>query len=166
VSRVVQHITDHGLSTANFVIELTESAWSVDSAEALDVVARLRAAGMWLALDNFGVGYTSLLRLRDLACDVIKVDRRMLVDVPTDPTAVKVLRAVFALAEACGAELIAEGIETEAQIAFLIEYGVTHAQGFQLAHPVPGPELTTLLKRHLVPEAPPRRVRSNGAGRS
>ena len=166
VSRIVEHITDHGLSTGNFVIELTESAWSVDSAEALDVVARLRAAGMWLALDNFGVGYTSLLHLRDLACDVIKVDRRMLVDVPGDPTAVKVLRAAFALAEACGAEVIAEGIETEAQIAFLIEYGVTHAQGFHLAHPVPGSDLTALLERHLVPEAAPRRLRSNGSART
>ena len=166
VSRIVRHITDDGLLTGNFVIELTESAWSVDSAEALEVISRLRAAGMWLALDNFGVGYTSLSRLSDLDCDIIKVDRRMLVDVPGNATAVNVLRAVFGLAEACGAELIAEGVETDAQIAFLIEYGVTRAQGFHLGHPMPGPDLTPLLKRFLVPEAPPRRARSNGAGRS
>jgi diguanylate cyclase (GGDEF)-like protein/PAS domain S-box-containing protein len=159
VSRLVDQIKDHGLETASFMVELTESAWSVDAAEVLAVTAKLRAAGLGLALDDFGVGYSSLSRLASLDVDVIKVDRHMLIGVPGDPTAVKVLTAILELATTCGAEIIAEGVEADAQIEFLIDHGVIFAQGFQLAYPMMGSELTSLLARHLhARDAPPRRV--------
>ena len=108
------------LSPSNLALELTESAWTVDSAETLKVIEDLRAAGFPMALDDFGAGYSSLSRLLDLGFDVIKVDGRMLVDVPGDSTAVKLLQAVFDLASACGTDIVAEGVETEAQLDFLI----------------------------------------------
>ena len=108
----------------------------MDSAETLEVIDDLRAAGFPMALDDFGAGYSSLSRLLDLGFDVIKVDGGMLVGVPGDPTAVKLLEAVFDLASACGTDVVAEGVETEAQLEFLLAHGISHAQGFLLGPPV------------------------------
>ena len=162
---LVQRVTDNGLSTGNLAIELTESAWTVDSAETLEVIEDLHAAGFPMALDDFGAGYSSLSRLSDLGFDVIKVDGRMLVDVPGDKTAVKLLEAVFDLASACSTDVVAEGVETEAQLDFLLAHGISHAQGFQLGAPMNAEEVTPLLRQHLIPGAPPRRGTRSDTGR-
>ena len=154
---LARRLAESELEPGNLALELTESAWSVDSAETLEVIEDLRAAGFPMALDDFGAGYSSLSRLLDLGFDVIKIDGGMLVDVPGDPTAVKLLEAVFDLASACGTDVIAEGVETEAQLEFLLDHGINHAQGFQLGPPVLAEEMTPLLHRHLVGAAPPRR---------
>lgn len=153
------------LSPGTLAIELTESAWTVDSAETLEVIEDLRAAGFPMALDDFGAGYSSLSRLLDLSFDVIKVDGGMLVGVPGDSTAVKLLEAVFDLASACGTDIVAEGVETEAQLDFLFAHGISHAQGFQLGPPMRADEITPLLRRHLVAGAPPRRGTRTDTGR-
>jgi EAL domain-containing protein (putative c-di-GMP-specific phosphodiesterase class I) len=118
-----------------------------------------------MALDDFGAGYSSLSRLLDLGFDVIKVDGGMLAEVPGDSKAVKLLEAVFDLAAACGTDLVAEGVETEAQLDFLLAHGIAHAQGFHLGPPMRAPEITELLRRHLVSDAPPRRGTRTDSGR-
>jgi EAL domain-containing protein (putative c-di-GMP-specific phosphodiesterase class I) len=110
-----------------------------------------------MALDDFGAGYSSLSRLPQLGFDVIKIDHRMLVDVPGDLTAVKLLKAAFDLALACGSDVVAEGVETEVQVEFLLAHGISHAQGLHLGAPMRLPEITALLRRRLVVGAPPRR---------
>jgi diguanylate cyclase (GGDEF)-like protein/PAS domain S-box-containing protein len=162
---LARRLAESGLSPGNLAIELTESAWTVDSAETLEVIEDLRAAGFPAALDDFGAGYSSLSRLLDLGFDVVKVDGRMLVDVPGDSTAVKLLEAVFQLASACGTDIVAEGVETQAQLDFLIAHGISHAQGLHLGPPVPTVQTTPLLRRHLVPGAPPRRGARTDTGR-
>jgi EAL domain-containing protein (putative c-di-GMP-specific phosphodiesterase class I) len=162
---LARRIAESGLAPGNLAIELTESAWTVDSAETLEVIEDLRAAGFPMALDDFGAGYSSLSRLLDLGFDVIKVDGGMLVDVPGDRTAVKLLEAVFDLAAACGTDVVAEGVETEAQLEFLLAHGISHAQGFYLGPPMSGDEITPLLRRHLVADAPPRRGTRRDTGR-
>jgi diguanylate cyclase (GGDEF)-like protein/PAS domain S-box-containing protein len=162
---LARRLVDAELSPAAFAIELTESAWTVDSAETLDVIADLRAAGFAMALDDFGAGYSSLSRLLDLGFDVIKVDGRMLIDVPGDATAVKLLQAVFDLASACETDIVAGGVETEAQLDFLVANGISHAQGAQLGPPARAEEITPLLRRSLVPGVPPRRGTRTDTGR-
>jgi diguanylate cyclase (GGDEF)-like protein/PAS domain S-box-containing protein len=159
VTRFAQQIRTAGLSAGNFVVELTESAWTLDSAEALGVIADLRSAGATLVLDDFGAGYSSISRLPELAFDAIKVDGRMLAGVPGDATAVKLLEAVLRLVAAAGSDVIAEGIETEAQVEFLTARGIRYGQGVGLARPAPGAELTDALKLRLVRDTPPRRHR-------
>jgi diguanylate cyclase (GGDEF)-like protein len=159
VTRFAQLVRTAGLSMQNFGVELTESAWMVDSAEALGVIADLRSAGATLVVDDFGAGYSSVSRLMTLAFDAIKVDVRLLAGVPGDPAAVRVLEAVLQLIAACRSDVIAEGVETSAQVEFLTRHGVRYGQGFQLARPAPGPELTGVLKRRLAAGAPPRRHR-------
>ncbi len=163
--RLAAQVGEAGLSPRNFALELTESAWTVDSAETLKVIEDLRTAGFPMALDDFGAGYSSLSRLLDLSFDVIKVDGGMLRDVPGDVTAVNLLRAVFDVASACGTDIVAEGVETEAQLEFLLSHGISRAQGYMLGEPLPAAEMTPLLRRHLVPDPPPRRGRRTDTGR-
>jgi diguanylate cyclase (GGDEF)-like protein/PAS domain S-box-containing protein len=165
-SRLVAQVAEAGLVPGTFALELTESAWSVDSTETLEVIEGLRSAGFPMVLDGFGAGYSSLSRLLDLAFDVIKVDGRLLRDVPGDGTAVRLLLAIFDVAAACGAEIVAEGVETEEQLEFLLAHGISRAQGFALGEPVVADELTPLLRRRLLPDAPPRRGTRTDAGRA
>jgi diguanylate cyclase (GGDEF)-like protein/PAS domain S-box-containing protein len=149
-AHVVAEIRHHELQANQFTIELTESAWTVDSAVTLGVVADLRVGGVCLAIDDFGAGYSSLSRLRELDFDVIKLDRRLLVDVPGDPTAVAVLRAILDLVGACGADAIAQGVETEEQLQHLGANGIAQAQGFLFGRPLTADQLTPLLGEHLI----------------
>jgi diguanylate cyclase (GGDEF)-like protein/PAS domain S-box-containing protein len=149
-ANVVEQIRFHELQASRFTVELTESAWTVDAAEALAVTADLRVGGVCLAIDDFGAGYSSLSRLRDLDFDVIKLDRRLLVDVPTDRTAIAILRAILDLVDACGASLIAQGIENEEQLKYLRANAIYQAQGFLLGAPLPAAALTPLLSERLV----------------
>ena len=157
VARWQRHLDAAGLAPAGFVVELTESAWTVDSADVLAVIGDLRAAGATLALDDFGAGYSSLSRLLELGFDVIKVDGRLLRDIPDDRTAVRLLEAVFDLIAACGADIIAEGVETVAQVEFLTGHGIRYAQGFGLRRPMPAAQATAALRESLVPGPPHRR---------
>jgi diguanylate cyclase (GGDEF)-like protein/PAS domain S-box-containing protein len=159
-------VHESGLSPGTLVLELTESAWAVDSSETLEIIDELRSAGFPMALDDFGAGYSSLSRLLDLAFDVIKVDGRLLDGVPSNATAVKLLRAVFHVAAACGTDLVAEGVETEAQLEFLTAHGISHAQGFALGEPLQAAELAPVLRRHLVADQPPRRGARQDTGRA
>lgn len=147
--RFLAGLADHSLDPASFLIELTESAWTIDAEETLAVVADLHASGATFAIDDFGAGYSSLSRLRDLAFDVIKIDRRLLSDVPGDPTAEAVMGAIVELAQACGAEVIAEGVESAEQLTFLSENGIVLVQGYLFGHPRPADEMTGLLERRL-----------------
>lgn len=148
--RVVEHIRLHDLPANRFMVELTESAWTVDAADALAVTADLRVGGVCLAIDDFGAGYTSLSRFRELDFDVVKLDRRLLVDVPADQTAIAVLRAILDLAHACGASIVAQGIETDEQLEYLAANQIFLAQGFLLGRPLPAAELTLQLRERMI----------------
>jgi EAL domain-containing protein (putative c-di-GMP-specific phosphodiesterase class I) len=149
-ARVLQQIGRHDLPVSRFMIELTESAWTVDAAETLAVTADLRVGGVALAIDDFGAGYTSLSRFRELDFDVVKLDRRLLVDIPADHTAMAVLRAILDLAQACGASIIAQGIETPEQLEYVAASDISLAEGFLLGLPLPAAELTPMLTERLV----------------
>jgi diguanylate cyclase (GGDEF)-like protein/PAS domain S-box-containing protein len=148
-ARWQEEITRHGLDPTQFLIELTESAWSVDAAETRSVLAELRARGAGLAIDDFGAGYSSLSRLRELDFDVIKIDRGLLTEVPFDRRAVAVLRAVVDLARACEGEIVACGVHAGEQASFLAEHGIRQAQGPLFGPPLAASELTPLLQRQL-----------------
>jgi diguanylate cyclase (GGDEF)-like protein/PAS domain S-box-containing protein len=162
---LARRVAESGVSPGNFALELTESAWTVDSAEALEVIDDLRATGLTMVLDDFGAGYSSLSRLVDLGFDVLKIDGGMLAGIPGDARAVKLVEAVFDLASACSTGVVAEGVDTEAQCDFLLAHGISLAQGLLLGAPVSAADMTALLQRELVAPTPPRRgPRSDGGG--
>ena len=85
--RFAEVVNAHGIEPGRFVLEITESAWSLEASRLLPVLGELRAAGFALAIDDFGAGYSSLWRLRELPVQIIKVDRAFLAGVPDDPQA-------------------------------------------------------------------------------
>jgi diguanylate cyclase (GGDEF)-like protein len=149
-AEVIATVRDHGLDPRRFVLELTESAWTLESTRTLPAVEELRAAGFPLALDDFGAGYSSLARLRRLPVDVIKIDRAFMDGIPEDPHAVAIIDAIFGLADACGCDVVTEGVETESQLELLIRRGRGLAQGFGLGRPQPVEAITTKLEAELI----------------
>ena len=150
-TRVRRTIDEHELDSRRFVLELTESSWTVDGSRTLPLIAELRASGLAVALDDFGAGYSSLSRLRQLPVGVIKIDRAFMQGIPEDAQAAATVNAIFQLAEACGCDVVAEGVETEAQLRFLVDRGCRLLQGFHLARPLPVADITPLLHTHLLP---------------
>jgi EAL domain-containing protein (putative c-di-GMP-specific phosphodiesterase class I) len=144
-TRFAEVVRSFGIDPSRFVLELTESAWSLEASRLLPVLNELRAAGFALAIDDFGAGYSSLWRLRELPVQIIKVDRAFLAGVPADAQGRSVYSAILQLADACGCDVVAEGVETAAQAEFLVESGCRIAQGYHFGRPVPGPEMTALL---------------------
>src|SRR4051812_20053743 len=143
--RFAEIVAAHGIEPGRFVLEITESAWSLEASRLLPVLGELRAAGFALAIDDFGAGYSSLWRLRELPVQIIKVDRAFLDGVPEDPQATAVYSAILRLADACGCDVVAEGVETAEHAAFLAAGGCRIAQGFHFGRPVPAPEITAVL---------------------
>ncbi len=142
-------VVRHGLDPAQFVLELTESAWTLEADRMGPVLQQLRAFGFALALDDFGAGYSTLSRLLQLPIDVIKIDRSFLASIPADGHAAAIVTAILQLADACGCDVVAEGVETEDQLQFLSTRGCSLCQGFLLGRPVPAEQVTDLLRAKL-----------------
>jgi diguanylate cyclase (GGDEF)-like protein len=150
--RFSEVVKAHGIEPGRFVLEITESAWSLEASRLLPVLGELRAAGFALAIDDFGAGYSSLWRLRELPVQIIKVDRAFLDGVPHDAQATAVYSAIMRLADACGCDVVAEGVEDGEHAAFLVENGCRIGQGFHYSRPVPAADCTSLLQASIAPE--------------
>jgi diguanylate cyclase (GGDEF)-like protein len=150
--RFAEVVHAHGIEPGRFVLEITESAWSLEASRLLPVLGELRAAGFALAIDDFGAGYSSLWRLRELPVQIIKVDRAFLCGVPEDPQGTAVYSAILRLADACGCDVVAEGVERAEHVKFLAASGCRIAQGFHFSRPVPADEITPLLQASIASE--------------
>lgn len=118
-------------------LEVTESAVIDDPGKAHDLLMEFRQQGFAIALDDFGVGHSSLSYLRELPLDKVKIDRSFIVDIAEQPSARALLQGIIGLCHSLGFKVVAEGVEREAQAAVLRELGVDEMQGFLFARPVP-----------------------------
>jgi EAL domain-containing protein (putative c-di-GMP-specific phosphodiesterase class I) len=134
-----------GVPVNRLEVEITETAVLSDPAHAAAVVACLHKAGVTIALDDFGTGYSSLTHLRDLHVDSIKVDRSFVTSCLVDRSAAAILVGVIHIAHDLGIAVVAEGVETQAQLEFVRAVGCDSAQGFHLARPLPHDACTELL---------------------
>jgi len=150
--RVEAMVAEYGIDRSRFVLELTESAWSLEASRIMPVLHDLRARGFALAIDDFGAGYSSLWRLRELPVQIIKVDRAFLAGVPEDLEACAIYSAIMQLADTVHCDVVAEGVETAAQLEFLHGLGCRIVQGFHLGRPMPAAEATAVLLDGLAPE--------------
>ena len=136
VELVAGVLRESGLPPECLEIELTESVLMENISQQMETMARLRALGVELAIDDFGTGYSSMAYLRNLPVDRLKIDRAFVRDLPQSSD-VAIVRAMVSLAHNLGLEVVAEGVETEAQRALLEEIGVDVLQGYLLARPQP-----------------------------
>jgi diguanylate cyclase (GGDEF)-like protein/PAS domain S-box-containing protein len=143
--RMLARIAAHGQGLDGLTIEITETVAMRERERTMPMLRQLVDAGARVAIDDFGAGYSSLTRLRELPVSVLKLDRTFLVDVPERREATAVVTAVIELAAALDMAAVAEGVETEAQRAFLVARGCPLAQGYLLGRPAPAVEVAPLL---------------------
>jgi diguanylate cyclase (GGDEF)-like protein len=127
-------------------LELTESLVMEDTAATRTVLTELKQLGVRIAVDDFGTGFSSLSDLAGLSLDVLKVDRAFVNRIPGDPEACAIVSAIVGLAHSLGVEAVAEGVETEQQLAFLRELGCDRCQGYLFCRPRPAEELVALFE--------------------
>jgi diguanylate cyclase (GGDEF)-like protein len=125
--------------------EVTESMLLVDSDAALKTLTALRAMGVKIAIDDFGTGYSSLSYLRRLPLDKLKLDQSFIRDAGNEGD-VAITRAIIAMAQSLKLAVVAEGVETQAQIDLLLSLGCTTVQGFLLGRPLPAAATAKLLR--------------------
>ena len=145
--RIAARLAASGTPPEKVVVEVTESAAMVDPDRTRQILQGLRERGLRIALDDFGSGYSSLSRLRDLPVQVLKIDRSFVRDCHADLTKASMVRAIVALAEGLGMVPLAEGIETEEEWRFLVAHGCTFGQGYLFSRPAPAAELSALARR-------------------
>jgi EAL domain-containing protein (putative c-di-GMP-specific phosphodiesterase class I) len=137
-------LADHGVDPGRLVVEIPEDR-SIEDPAVLLTLTRLRAAGVQLALDDFGVGYSSLSRMGQLRPDLVKLDRSFVTALESSPESRDMLAAVIDLSHRIGARVIAEGVETDQQLAVARAAGCDAVQGFLLGLPAEPPLVTTPL---------------------
>lgn len=135
VSLVRRVLVETGLSPYRLELEITESTIIADKAHALHVLRQVKALGVTVALDDFGTGYSSLDTLNSFPFDKIKIDRSFLMAAEVKPESRAIVKAVLALGRSLCVPVLAEGVETEGQLAILEEEGCHEAQGFLFGRP-------------------------------
>jgi EAL domain-containing protein (putative c-di-GMP-specific phosphodiesterase class I) len=142
VERLGRQVQKAGVNPERLIVEITESSAMTDAVRSHQVLSGIQELGVTLALDDFGTGHSSLGRLTDMPCEVLKIDRSFIARVPAEPSAAAMVTAIVDLARRLGKRAVAEGVETEEQLAFLQGVGCPLGQGYLFGHPVPPEELT------------------------
>ena len=144
---VADVLASTGLAARFLELELTESAMMHDAAKAVRTVDRLKQLGVRISLDDFGTGYSSLAYLSRFAIDRLKVDQSFIRDITSNPVNASITTATIAMAHKLAKVVIAEGVETEAQMHFLRRHDCDEMQGFLFSKPLPADELEILLRK-------------------
>jgi diguanylate cyclase (GGDEF)-like protein/PAS domain S-box-containing protein len=153
VGDVAAALRESGLKPKYLELELTESLIMQDVDRAIETMKRLRVLGVRLSIDDFGTGYSSLSSLKRFPVERLKIDKSFIQDLTEDEDDRAVTAAIISLGQKLNLRVIAEGVENEAQIAFLRKNHCDELQGFHFSRPVPADEAAALLNGRLLPPA-------------
>lgn len=138
-----QALKTYNIEPSMIELELTESAVMEDSELAIKVMERLKLIGCRMSIDDFGTGYSSLSYLKKFPIDAVKIDRSFISDIPADQNDVEISSAIIAMGHKLGLEVVAEGVETQEQMEFLIAQNCNIAQGYLISKPITFEQLFT-----------------------
>lgn len=142
-----QVLAETAMPACNLELEVTESALMIDEARVVVTMQQLRSLGIRLAIDDFGTGYSSLSYLKRLPLDVLKIDRRFIEHIPQANDDKQITSAIIALAHSLHFKVLAEGVETAEQLAFLQQQGCDYYQGYYFSKALPAADFAALLRR-------------------
>jgi EAL domain-containing protein (putative c-di-GMP-specific phosphodiesterase class I) len=145
--RVIQALENAQLDPGWLEVEITESVAMSDAAQTVGIVRDLKALGIRTAVDDFGTGYSSLAYLRRFSLDVLKIDGSFVIGVGHEAFDETIVKTVIGMAHSLGLEVVAEGVESVSQLAFLTEHGCDMVQGYAIAPPLPAAEFEEFLHR-------------------
>jgi diguanylate cyclase (GGDEF)-like protein/PAS domain S-box-containing protein len=137
-----------GVDPALIELEITESQLMQDPEHAIRIMQALRDSGIRIAIDDFGTGYSSLAYLTRFPVKSLKIDRSFVADVFSDHADAAIVRTIIEMAHQLGFTVVAEGVETDRQAAFLRQYGCEQAQGYLFARPMPASEVLGVTRLH------------------
>ncbi|MEO8178789.1 MAG: bifunctional diguanylate cyclase/phosphodiesterase [Deltaproteobacteria bacterium] len=146
--RLAELLAQGQVHPSRMMMEITESAVMANPERAAVVLERFREIGVDLSIDDFGTGYSSLTYLRTLPARELKIDRSFVHDIDTNEGNALITSAVIKLAHGLGLEVVAEGVETEAELRRLLTLGCDLAQGYLISRPVPASDFATFLEQH------------------
>jgi diguanylate cyclase (GGDEF)-like protein/PAS domain S-box-containing protein len=147
VNQVRQSLLASGADPARLKLELTESVVLDNVDTVVSRMRQLNALGVGFALDDFGIGYSSLSYLKRLPLDQVKIDQSFVRDIPGDPNDAAIVRAILAMSHSLGLDVIAEGVETEEQRDFLAQHNCQGYQGYLFSKPLPIEEFEAFATR-------------------
>jgi diguanylate cyclase (GGDEF)-like protein/PAS domain S-box-containing protein len=144
--RVAAVLERHQVQPDQINLEITESLLVRGTDKVIAIMNQLVAMGMALALDDFGTGYSSLAYLKKVPISTLKIDRSFVIGLPYEENDCAIARAIVTMAQQLRQEIVAEGVETAEQMAFLRELGCDQLQGYLFSQPVPAAEFATMLR--------------------
>ena len=139
-----------GLAPHRLELDITEGVMLNDQSRALAILRRMKALGVRIAMDDFGSGYSSLSYLQSFPFDKIKIDRSFIANLGRNPQSAAIIRAVIGLGRGLQMPIIAEGVETAEQLAFLARESCDEIQGYLVGHPRPIAEYAGIVDRSMV----------------
>ncbi|MCR6652749.1 MAG: EAL domain-containing protein [Cellvibrionaceae bacterium] len=145
---IVQKIlSDTGMDPELLVLEITEGVLMGDRDRVGDLLFKIKSIGALLSIDDFGTGYSSLSYLKTFPIDELKIDRSFIVDTPADGDSAAIVRTIVAMARSLDLQVVAEGVEDDAQFQFLRELSCDQIQGYYFAKPMPAQEFEAFCRQ-------------------
>ncbi len=152
--RVMETLRRYGLEPSWLELEITESTLMHNIERVIGIMDRLTAAGITLSLDDFGTGYSSLSYLKRFPIDTLKIDRSFTTGIPVDSNDCAIASTIISIAQQLNHKVIAEGVETPEQLAFLKDSGCDEVQGYLFSRPLPALEFENALLQNWAPPEP------------
>jgi EAL domain-containing protein (putative c-di-GMP-specific phosphodiesterase class I) len=153
LEHLLRYVSDLGIDAHALQLEVTESMFAEQPAQLSKTLERIRSSGVRIAIDDFGTGYSSLALLQLLPVDILKIDRAFVSEIGSG-TGDAIVKSIIALGLALGKDLVAEGVETEAQARVLEHRGCNSAQGFYFAPALAASDFARYFNEH---QSPPKR---------